>query len=213
MNNRGNKNSIEALPKWSDTGPLGVADCKIPSLIKLESTMRALRSFNPVIRSASPRGISPWISTLSLRERAGVRVIECRFISTWLYISQAPALVVIHKCHKARLPAWTAEIQATGTYKNYHPWHWIPASRRVWRLFEYLCITMRAGAWERVQRHFTTKTRRTRRFCFGFSSSTSCLRSKLISLSWCVWGTKRFRPTWLQIKASNYLIPLPRCPA
>jgi hypothetical protein len=49
VNNRGNKNSIEALPKWSDTGPLGVADCRIPSLIKLESTVRALRSFNPVM--------------------------------------------------------------------------------------------------------------------------------------------------------------------
>lgn len=41
-NNRGNKNSIEALPKWSDTDPLGGGDCIIPSLIKLESTMRAL---------------------------------------------------------------------------------------------------------------------------------------------------------------------------
>ena len=29
------------------------------------------------------------------------------------------------------IPAWTAGIQATGTYKDYHPWHWIPASLRV----------------------------------------------------------------------------------
>ena len=29
------------------------------------------------------------LSSLSLRERAGVRVIECRFTSTWLYITKA----------------------------------------------------------------------------------------------------------------------------
>jgi hypothetical protein len=32
---------------------------------------------------------------------------------------------------KAVIPAWTAGIQATWMYKDYHPWHWISASRRV----------------------------------------------------------------------------------
>ena len=37
------------------------------------------------------------LSSLSLRERAGVRVIECRFTSTWLYnhLKQAEAAEIL----------------------------------------------------------------------------------------------------------------------
>ncbi len=30
------------------------------------------------------------------------------------------------------IPAWTAGMAATGMYKDFHPWRWIPASLSVW---------------------------------------------------------------------------------
>jgi len=51
-----------------------------------------------------------------------------------LLCSYAPHSSLYISIEKHVIPAGIAGIQVTWTYTAGHPWYWIPASRRAWRL-------------------------------------------------------------------------------